>query len=291
VSSNEDVFELIKFDILIQLVGKYKDQINLEKEDFSKFLLWQMFLRERFKYSSFLPTILSLFSQINKPANEFLKAIKDMRFDFEEFSESMEVDEKKVIEEYLSKIEEASGTAYEMDDISKLIESLLCRLKNNIQEQEKQKHNVLIIDDLDRLDPDHIFRLFNIFYAHFEGVELSVRSNKFGFDKVIFVCDIKNIRKIYRHRYGASVDFKGYLDKFYTYMPFKFENRRFINNKLWDFINNMQITSNSNSSCSFKESIVADGHTDFRQLINWLLRVLINARALNLRTLKYVLIR
>ena len=285
MSSNEDVFELIKFDILIQLVGKYKDQINLEKEDFSKFLLWQMFLRERFKYSSFLPTILSLFSQINKPAGEFLKAIKRMEIDFDKFSESVKVDENKVIEEYLRNIEESSGTAYEMDDISKLIESLLARLKTSSLEEGNSKENVLIIDDLDRLDPDHIFRLFNVFSAHFDDVELSSRHNKFGFDKVIFVCDIENIRKIYRHRYGANVDFKGYLDKFYTYMPFEFDNRRFVNNKLWNFMNAIHISSYSNSSDRFKKFIEPEGDAEFKQLFNWLLRVLVNARVLNLRTL------
>ena len=38
--------------------------------------------------------------------------------------------------------------------------------------------------------------------------------SKFGFDKIITVCDYDNIKKIYAHLYGADTDFNGYINKF-----------------------------------------------------------------------------
>ena len=78
---------------------------------------------------------------------------------------------------------------------------------------ENKVTTVLLIDDLDRLDPEHVFRLFNIFSAHYDDV---TESNKFGFDKIIFVCDINNIQQMFNHRYGINVEFNGYIDKFYS---------------------------------------------------------------------------
>lgn len=80
---------------------------------------------------------------------------------------------------------------------------------------------VLIIEDLDRIDPAHIFRILNVFSAHFDrhtpGVvefETTCGGNKFCLDKIISVCDIDNIKNIYAHIYGEKTDFIGYISKF-----------------------------------------------------------------------------
>jgi hypothetical protein len=52
--------------------------------------------------------------------------------------------------------------------------------------------------------------------------------NKFGFDKVIFSCDIDNIQSVYHHKYGAKADFSGYIDKFYSSNIFRLDNREII---------------------------------------------------------------
>ncbi len=51
------------------------------------------------------------------------------------------------------------------------------------------KEVVRILDDLDRIDTEHIFRLLNVFVAQVDVVGKGENDNKFGFDKVIFVCD------------------------------------------------------------------------------------------------------
>jgi hypothetical protein len=108
----------------------------------------------------------------------------------------------------------------EYDEVSEFISSKLDEIAELKKSGEEKLKKVLIIDDLDRLDPEHIFRLFNIFSAHFDQVHYyenqKGNDNKFGFDKIIFVCDIENIRKIFAHKYGIEVDFSGYIDKFYS---------------------------------------------------------------------------
>lgn len=72
-----------------------------------------------------------------------------------------------------------------------------------------------------RLDPDHIFRILNILSVHYDN---DIDKNKFGFDKVICICDLTNIQSVFHHRYGSAADFFGYIDKFYSEEPFKFNN-------------------------------------------------------------------
>lgn len=74
----------------------------------------------------------------------------------------------------------------------------------------------MIIEDLDRIDPAHIFRILNVFSAHFDryGVDKTCGDNKFCLDKIVTVCDINNIKKIYAHVYGDNTDFTGYISKF-----------------------------------------------------------------------------
>jgi hypothetical protein len=39
------------------------------------------------------------------------------------------------------------------------------------------------------------------------------------------VCDINNLRNIFAAKYGSQTDFNGYIDKFYSYEVFHFDNR------------------------------------------------------------------
>jgi len=88
------------------------------------------------------------------------------------------------IESFVSIQNSTPGSIYELDSISQIICSAIAVKKGG-------KKSVLIIDDLDRIDPEHIFRILNVFSAHFDITEDG--KNKFDFDKIILVCDIQNI--------------------------------------------------------------------------------------------------
>lgn len=222
VSANEDVFELIKFDLLIELLGNYKDKIELVKEDFSALLLSQMFVLKELKLT---PIIFAILKQCGKIGKSSVEIIKEVKKQYGEFKEKMTEDESENIFTFLNLIQNQKGTDHEMDSISTLIKNMVSRIK----EKKPNCKSVLVIDDLDRLDPDHTFRLINIFSAHFDKLD---NSNKFGFDKVVFVCDFENIRNIFHHKYGSGVDFSGYSDKFFSLVPFPFDNRQYIKEKI-----------------------------------------------------------
>lgn len=269
VAANEDVFELIKFDLLFHLLGNYSNEIKLEKEDFTLLLKSQMFIMERMNYMPLLYAILGFSEKIGTPIVDFIKAMKETVGNYKKYSDEIKIDEEQDITSFLKSVEQKQGSHHEMDAVSELIFDLIKRVKVS-----KKAESVLIIDDLDRLDPDHIFRLFNIFSAHYDDIN---GKNKFGFDKVIFVCDIENIRKIFHHKYGIGVDFSGYIDKFYSVTPFDFDNRKYIQEKVYDFTSTIEFDNNLN--------LFEIRNKIFHRLLKIIITSLIETRQLNLRML------
>lgn len=266
VSSNEDIFELIKFDILFELLSKYTAEVNLEKDDFTFWLRSWMYITNRMDLFPIFHSLLSLHEKIGKPAAEFLKIMKDTVSDFKSYSDEVKIDELQDVSDFMDQIIDQKGSPFEMDSTSKFIYDIINnRLKSG------SKKVVLIIDDLDRLDPDHIFRLFNIFSAHTHSI---TGENKFGFDKVVFICDIENIKKIYKHKYGSGVDFEGYIDKFYSSTPFYYNNYNRVSERLDKYIEGINITGAN------KDYIKSDW---FKKSVKSLLKILLYYNKISLR--------
>jgi hypothetical protein len=119
----------------------------------------------------------------------------------------------------------------------------------------------------------------NVFAAHFD---INEKGNKFGFDKVIFVCDIENIRKIFSNRYGQNTDFNGYIDKFYSREIFAFDNWHMITDKLDVIFKEYKFkTPQENSVYNLSNPTYV---LDF-YLIKHILTELIKVNAINLRSL------
>ena len=123
---------------------------------------------------------------------------------------------------YLSTFDENS--VYENDIITKII-------RDNIKDyQEKYgKRVVLVIEDMDRLDPAHLFRIMNVFSAHMDygyrsmqPIDSSLVGNKFGVSNVVFVMHEKNTEALFHHFYGECADYDGYMSKFYNKDIFRF---------------------------------------------------------------------
>lgn len=102
--------------------------------------------------------------------------------------------------EYLLSFDNEKGGIYELDAVTNLICSLVQT------RQEGGRKMVLVVEDLDRIDPGHIFRILNVLSAHMtyiNGYDDGTK-NKFNFDKVLLLCDYANIEKIYHHLYGGK---------------------------------------------------------------------------------------
>lgn len=277
VASNEDIFELIKYDILFEIMLKFNDQLTKSDDiQIGKSLAIQMYLQNEFKAVDFFLHMLKTSGKIGKSVGEFIDLLKQEKGRFEEFSKKLEANEYDVIKEYLESFEKEAG-AKEFDAVSALIRDVLVKMKG------EEKHNILIIDDLDRIDPEHIFRIFNVLSAH-RGYQ--TQKNKFGFDKVILVCDIENIRRIYQHRYGPLVDFQGYINKFYSKTIFQFDNAQFIKDILDNYLQSLAYHKlNGNYT---KYDFVNNYQSGFYLLVRTFLQIFLSYHLISLRSLKNI---
>lgn len=237
VSQNEDIFELIKFDILFTLIEDFFDESELVNEDYSNILAFQLKFLFQAKWSPILFKLIELADKTGK-SSALQKISGEINKQYSEFKTKFKNEEDDIYG-YMYQQYTKGGSPRENDLISQLIKELLIRVKKNTTFSENEegeqieKLNILIIDDLDRLDPEHIFRLFNIFSVNFGSCDII---NKFGFDRIIFVCDILNIREIYAHRYGRKTDFEGYIDKFYSSSPFEFSTNNILHKYLKEIL-------------------------------------------------------
>ena len=262
VSSNKDIFEYIKVDILFELI---RVGANFKKEECSFSLATQMYILE--SSNKLLANLLKMTEKI-KFGTDFLEKIINFKREIEDYKKDISIDEEEDAIGFLRSYTEQSGTIFEDNAITQLIRNLINSLKNS------EKEIVLIIDDLDRIDPEHIFRILNVLSAHDNFYETN--EHKFGFDKTIIVCDIYNIRNIYSAKYGIAVDFNGYIDKFYSKEVYHFDNTKNIIKSVINILTSIQsnqdigINNTSNLSYTPCEEILSS---------------LIKSKALNTRTL------
>ena len=204
IHENEDVLDLIKYDILVELLKK--DNTIVSGKDYGSLVDTQrlLYLWGKDNLKDIFTTCASVIPKLGRPIKEIVGLIDNFR----DFKKQIENGDQDFIKDLLQNTRDKNVT--ETDYLSEL-------LKRKIVELKKDKKSVLILDDLDRVDPEHIFRILNIFSAYFE----KENKNKFGFDIVIIVSDYTNIENVFHHKYGAETDFSGYLDKFFTISPYK----------------------------------------------------------------------
>lgn len=234
VSDNKEIFEYIKRDILIQMILKKMIEPNCQ---ISEAHYLQHYIMSN--HLTLVQDIIQILPSLGI-GNEgliwtglmaglrglsFLNTQKKMYEQFKEDIDSM--DDIELVEKFCSSFAAQKGGCYELDLITEIIIQSLKKFK----EGHNGTNVVLIIEDMDRLDPAHLFRLLNIFSAHLDRYniykkteELSdyVLSNKFGFDNIITVFDYDNTKKIFAHFYGRNANFKGYINKFITGNVFRY---------------------------------------------------------------------
>lgn len=223
-ASNRDIFELIKFDILFHILSHYSHTIERSPE-IKELLKIQFFISEFInqKKASLLTDVFSIFNEVavvdpvtKLGTTKILTVLSEAFKEYEKFKKDTFKDDILESNEYLNRVlTEHPEYSFE-DPISRIINESIKTLQT---ETKNRKEVILLIDDMDRLDPDHLFRILNVFGNHFVESNVSKfyrNENKFGFDKIITVGEIKNIKSIFSHRYGASADFSGYFSKYYS---------------------------------------------------------------------------
>lgn len=212
VGSNEDIIEYIKFDIIAYILNhfyEHDDSIN-EKEEI---LLWA-YLNNDYKdlIGQLIKSIsFTDLSDYDEPTKVIIKSYLLLLEKYKKFKNSYNQNsntDSKILTEYLINSISRKGSIFEDDIITRTIRVYLEKIKF-----DTKKENVLIIDDLDRIDPEHIFRILNILSMHNDYLN-NTYSNKFGFDRIIIVCDIDSIERYYCHKYGTNSNFSGYIEKF-----------------------------------------------------------------------------
>lgn len=261
VSKNEDIFELIKFDILYDLLEFCESPEHINTTWFENIA----FLSGDDIYK-IMSSFVALIPKFGKNINDVVDNIKVICQVFKDHKRKVNITEFDHILSFVRQIESQQGSIYENDFFSKLICSLVAKAKL------KYDQVFLTIDDLDRMDPDHIFRILNIFAAHFDdnifnGIE---KNNKFDFDKVILCCDLENIRNIYHNRYGNNVDFNGYINKFFSKGVFTYENIENTKKIIDEIVENISIKNATNNviSGTYKEILcsILKGLVDCRKI-------------------------
>ncbi|MCT4599981.1 MAG: hypothetical protein N4A32_03695 [Marinifilaceae bacterium] len=213
VAANEDIFDIFKFDLIQHLVAK-----NLIKSDdkLSKSLIAQSYMIN--EGGNIVWRILKQFTKIGSPIlGQGVESVENNL----NFLNNIKKYQRKInnlkIDKVINFINEVVGNnklVYGFDFMGRLISESI--------ESIEGKQSVLILDDLDRIDPGHIFRILNVFSAHFDKTIGDEDINKYGFDKIILVCDFNNIKNIFEYLYGPKTDFNGYINKYMSCPYYEF---------------------------------------------------------------------
>jgi hypothetical protein len=139
---------------------------------------------------------------------------------------------KHTKDKYLASFSQIKGNIYENDGYTSLIRNAIEWMKEDHVmngPEWKKKKAVLIIEDLDRLDPKHLFRILNVLSAHIDDTSTpDVVTNKFGFDNIVLVMDYETTSHIFHHFYGKDACYEGYMSKFLSREPFRYSIRPYI---------------------------------------------------------------
>lgn len=215
ILDNHDVYEVMKRDILFQLV------VNniLESNSISDSVAVSFFVLNNI--TSISKWVVSTALDIGAPSTtagiltkRIIPFIDKIKEKYESFCKAHNIGDKK-IEDFWNSTE--SVAYYQPDAITSLISEGIRKWK----EDNPGKRIVLLIEDMDRIDPAHLFRILNVLSAQIDLCLYSSQyeniqevNNKFCFDNIICVLDLDNFYSLYHHFYGDSYSAEGYISKF-----------------------------------------------------------------------------
>lgn len=236
VSDNKDIFELVKRDILLQMIGLgmlpqdyeipehiiFSYYLQHNTTDIAKDLLSSLF-KVLPNIATTTPIANSLGGFGGLGFSAIIEGIKSLRSNYTSFKGGLCKDTNKLLETFFKETDKLKNSPIESDAITALI-------RENIERWQKEegKHVVLVFEDMDRLDPAHLFRIMNVLSAQIDANctinedPSGATKNRFGVDNVVLVLDYDNLKSIFHHFYGEKTDFSGYIHKFAPKGYFKY---------------------------------------------------------------------
>lgn len=215
VATNEDIFEYIKRDILVEL-AKYEEFKNVD---------WNAVATEFFSVNTFLKVSQKAADGL-KPDYIIKPSVNALLTAGSIFKKTRD---KYAIESYFKQFSQMKGGIYEQDPFTAAIKAAVAKIKAN------GKRCVLIIEDLDRIDPGHLFRILNVLGAH---IDEENDTNKFGFDNIVAVLDYYTTEHVFHHFYGEKADYSGYMAKFSCHSFFEYSIKREARRQLYELLQN-----------------------------------------------------
>lgn len=233
IAPNEQIMEYIKRDLLFQLLLNEKIKPGIEIPNpiaFQWYLCNNTFdiIRDCMKFAPSLIGTMAQYQVVLEGVTALAETIIKQYQKFKDFKEEINNNSFQEGVNYIGRFNNEAGSIYELDPISWLIAKSITA--------EKRKTPILIIEDLDRIDPAHLFRILNIFSSHIdrkyllsdqniieddEEKSLDQLPNKFGFKKIIFIMDAEATAAIYEKFYG-NYNYKGYISKFISKRIFEY---------------------------------------------------------------------
>ena len=231
VVGDNDIFSLLKYDVLLQLlvedmVSEEAFQSAFENQEDKLMMLSLLF-------EGFAKVDPSPKAQIPSATLRLFKSVANVRKKRSIFQGG-----DRAARTLLQKLER-NNSLYLEDATTRLIRQSLSEWR-----QREKKRVVLIVEDLDRLDPQHLFRILNVFSAHMDYIYRngdtptdSLLGSRFGFDSIVFVLEFENLRRLFAHFYGDETSFGGYISKFIPQGYFEYSLRKSANSYFYDTIN------------------------------------------------------
>ena len=219
VVENKDIFELIKYDLLFQLFDK--GLLNDESDASISDLLYAFASSNKKDIALLLSEIGAMVGVLPAKLTNVIEKLSNLH---EKWKELQDGNGNPDLARFTKDIEK--HYLYEADPVTSFIQRAISQYK----EKEPERRVVLLIEDMDRLDPAHLFRILNVLSAHIDyayryGLSLdreTVVGNKFGVDNVVLVLDYDNTKNIYGHFYGENARFDGYINKFISHGYFRY---------------------------------------------------------------------
>lgn len=231
VEENRDVIEYIKRDILFQLIKD--NRIYDFKEGYDKIFDAVCNKESLLKLADFVASIIPV-----EGIKDVYEGLKGLASTIHKKYKGQDV--LHVVDDYLNGFYGKKGSISECDAFTYLIQKSL---------ELMMAKSVLIIEDLDRIDPAHLFRIMNVLSSQVDNPYYSAvpHGNKFGFDKIILVMDYEIARHLFHHFYGKEANYEGYMNKFLNTLPYSYsikeEAHRQVRQKILDICKTEEVFS------------------------------------------------